>query len=121
MSTIGETSQCRCGSKDDRRGRWANGRDVNEHGRFEWRTRAHENEDGHGAAAAQARMDLRSGGVVVGGLIVWDRHGEQFAGSRNVILPSGAGEQPVVTDAMETGGQDMNQEAADELAASQGS
>ena len=38
-----------------------------------------------------------------------------FTGERNVSLVRGTGEQDVMPDAVEAGGQDMEQEAADEL------
>ena len=45
----------------------------------------------------------------------WQRRGDQLAGARNVVLAAGAGEQPIVADAMETLWQNMEQEAPDEL------
>jgi hypothetical protein len=42
--------------------------------------------------------------------------GDQFSGARNVGLAGGAGEQSVVADAMEPLGQNVEQEAPDELA-----
>ena len=42
--------------------------------------------------------------------------GDQFSGARNVGLAGGAGEQSVVADAMEAVGQNVEQEAPDELA-----
>ena len=41
--------------------------------------------------------------------------GEKLAGARDVGLAAGAGEQAIVADAMEALGQDVEQEAADEL------
>ena len=45
------------------------------------------------------------------------RDGQQFAGAGDVGLAGGAGEQAVVADAVEAAGQDVQQEAADELVA----
>src|SRR5438270_51791 len=42
-------------------------------------------------------------------------HGDQFSGTRDILLAGGAGEQPVATDAVEPLWQDMEQEAPDEL------
>jgi hypothetical protein len=38
-------------------------------------------------------------------------HGDQFSGARDIGLAGGAGEQPVVSDAVEPLGQDVEQEA----------
>jgi|SRR4249919_3796559 hypothetical protein len=47
---------------------------------------------------------------------LWRRcHGEQFAGSRDIGLAGGTGEQAIMADAVEAMWQDMEQEAADEL------
>src|ERR1700719_4876598 len=43
------------------------------------------------------------------------RCGDQFPGTRNAGLAGGGGEQPVVTNAVEPLGQDVEQEAPDEL------
>ena len=43
------------------------------------------------------------------------RHGDQFSGARDVSFAAGAGEQPVVADAVEALGQDVEQKAPDEL------
>ena len=43
------------------------------------------------------------------------RHGEQVSGLRDIGRAAGIGEQAVVTDAVEAFGQDVQQEAADEL------
>ncbi len=48
------------------------------------------------------------------------RDREQLAGMSQVILTPGVGEQAVVSDAMESLGQDMDEEAPDELAGGQG-
>src|ERR1700736_1958664 len=45
----------------------------------------------------------------------WLACAEQLAGQCDVVGPVGVGEQAIVTDAMEPVGQDMDQEAADEL------
>ena len=41
--------------------------------------------------------------------------GDQFSGARDIGLAGGAGEEAVVTDAVEPLGQDVEQEAPDEL------
>src|SRR5262249_56469796 len=43
----------------------------------------------------------------------WVGYGEEPAGQCNVVGPVGIGEEAVVTDAMKSVGQDMDQEAAD--------
>src|SRR5438105_1599918 len=53
--------------------------------------------------------------VGITGLIGWRRHVEQLPGSRDVLGASAVGEETVVADAVETVGQDMDEEAADEL------
>ena len=45
---------------------------------------------------------------------------DQFSGARDIGLAGGAGEQPVVTDAVEALGQDVEQEAPDELVGREG-
>ena len=45
----------------------------------------------------------------------WLRHVEQLARSRDVLSSPAVGEETVVADAMEAAGQDVDQEAADEL------
>src|ERR1700750_1838800 len=45
----------------------------------------------------------------------WVGYGEEPAGPCHVVGPGGIGEEAVVTDAMKSAGQDMDQEAADEL------
>src|SRR3989440_4265693 len=45
----------------------------------------------------------------------WVGYGEESAGQCNVVGPVGIGEEAIVTDAMKSVGQDMDQEAADEL------
>ncbi len=47
---------------------------------------------------------------------LWRRHDtKQFAGSRDIGLTGGTGDQTVMPDAVEAMRQDMEQEAADEL------
>lgn len=41
-----------------------------------------------------------------------DGRGEEFAGAADILAAGGAGEQAIVTDAVEAGGQNMDQEAA---------
>jgi hypothetical protein len=48
-----------------------------------------------------------------------DRHVEQLPRSRGVVLALAFGEEPVVTDAMETGREHVDEKAADELAGSE--
>jgi len=45
----------------------------------------------------------------------WRRRREQRAGQRDIELAAAAGEQAIVTDAVEALGQNVEQEAADEL------
>lgn len=49
-----------------------------------------------------------------------DRHGDKFSGARDIGLAAGAGEEPVVTDAVEPVGEDVEQEPPDELVGRQG-
>ena len=79
-------------------------------------------DDNHAAAATGAwRAVVYRGaggliGVVVLGRWIWrDWNGEQLPGARDVGLAAGAGEQPVVADAVKSLGQDVEQEAPDEL------
>src|SRR5260370_7550753 len=81
-------------------------------------------DDDHAAAAAWAWLRqharlLGFGGA--GGLVRRHagRHGEQFAGARDVGRAMAIGEQSIVTDAMHALGQHMHEEAADELVGSQ--
>ena len=56
------------------------------------------------------------GGVVLaGGSIDGIGRGDQLPGARDIGLAAGAGEQPVVADAVKPLGQDVEQEAPDEL------
>src|SRR5262250_2558296 len=50
----------------------------------------------------------------------WVGYGEEAAGQCNVVGPVGIGEEAVVTDAMKSVGQDMDQEAADKLVGVEG-
>jgi hypothetical protein len=76
-------------------------------------------DDDHAAAAARAwlrqyaRFVDRCFGRV--GLFWARRHSEQLASVGHVRGSVGAGEQPIVSDAMEAFRQDMDQEAPDEL------
>jgi len=56
--------------------------------------------------AARGLIDV----VLCGQRIGW-RHGDEFSGARYIALGCGAGEQPVVADAVEPLGQDVEQEA----------
>jgi len=64
-------------------------------------------------------------GVRIGGVVhcrrIDRRHwsGHQLSGARDVGLAAGAGQQPVVADAMKPLGQDVEQEAPDELVGAQ--
>ena len=51
----------------------------------------------------------------VGGITLGLRCGEQLACSRDVVGAGSVGEQAVVTDAVESAGQHMDEEPADEL------
>ena len=52
----------------------------------------------------------------ISGLGLCRRHGEQFARPRDVVGARAAGEKSVVADAVEAVRQDVDEEAADELA-----
>ena len=56
-----------------------------------------------------------AGAVGITGLIVWRRHVEQLPRSRDILGAPAVSEQTIVPDAVETVGQDMDEEAADEL------
>ena len=66
------------------------------------------------------------GGVRIGGVVrrrrvdLWHRGGDQLPGACNIGLAAGAGEQPVVADAVKPLGQDVDQEAPDELVGGEG-
>src|SRR3954462_15121017 len=90
-----------------------------------WRRRAarcraalEELDDDHAAAATRAwrAMVCRGAGGLIGvfvlGRWIWrQRPGDQLPGSCDIGLATGAGEQPVVADAVEALGQDVEQEA----------
>src|SRR3954452_16147930 len=87
-----------------------------------WRGALADLDDDHAPAATRAgrAMVCRGAGgligVVVLGRRIWrQRHGNQLPGARDVGLAAGAGEQPVVSDAVKPLGQDVEQEAPDEL------
>src|SRR5215468_6124953 len=75
----------------------------------------------HAAAAARARRVMIGRGVRIGGVVHcrrinlrhWSSH--QLPGARDVGLAAGAGQQPVVADAMKPLWQYVEQEAPDEL------
>ena len=80
----------------------------------------------HAAAAAGAEIcRLRLGWAIGSGADCFDDidgndwRREQLAGTADVLGALAAGEQAVVADAMETGGQYVHQETADELGGSQ--
>jgi len=58
--------------------------------------------------------------VAIGDLIVLRRHGEQLAGSGEVLGAPAIGGQPVVADAMEAARQDVDEKAAHELLGCEG-
>ena len=80
-------------------------------------------DDDHAAAAARAwrAMVCRGAGgsvgvvALAGGSTAGIGRGDQLSGARDIGLAAGAGEQPVVADAVEPLGQDVEQEAPDEL------
>src|SRR5205085_3156835 len=77
-------------------------------------------DDDHPPAAARASIPVFVV-VTIFGVIArparrsWVGYGEEPAGQCNVVGPVGIGEEAVMTDAMKSVGQDMDQEAADEL------
>ncbi len=80
-------------------------------------------DDDHCSAAMWARLDEDRRFRVIGGVGViglGGRHAEQFAGQGDVAGAPAIGKQSVVTDAVETVGWDVNEEAADELGYRQG-
>ena len=81
-----------------------------------WRCAALEDlDDDHATAAAwTTRLGLIGGGN--GGLAVRFCNGEQLTRAGDVVGARAAGEQAIVADAVEAVRQDMDQEAADELA-----
>ena len=56
-----------------------------------------------------------AGAVSITGRILWRRYVEQLTRSGDVLGAPAIGEETVVSDAVETVGQDVDQEAADEL------
>jgi hypothetical protein len=80
----------------------------------------------HAAAAARARWALIGGGVGIGAVVQRERinrrhrGSDQLPGARNVGFAAGAGEQPVVADAVKSLWQNVEQEAPDELAGAEG-
>jgi hypothetical protein len=60
------------------------------------------------------------GGSRIGELGFGLRDGEQLARPRDVVGAGGFGEQPIMADAMEALGQDVAEEAADELIGCEG-
>ena len=69
---------------------------------------------GHGGRQSSGRGGIGIAASAAFGLGLG--RGEKFAGARDVGLAAGAGEQPVVADAVEALRQDVEQEAPDELA-----
>ena len=75
----------------------------------------------HPAATARARWAMIGRGAGIGDVMRGRRinlrycGGHQLLGTRNVGLASGAGEQPVVADAMKPLWQNVEQEVPDEL------
>ncbi len=64
------------------------------------------------------------GGVRIGCVLccrrdLWDWSGHQLLGARDIGLAAGAGQQPVVADAMKALRQNVEQEAPDELVCSE--
>src|SRR5674476_571700 len=76
-------------------------------------------DDDHATAAAwtRAREDGRLVAIIIiiGGLGLGLLATEQLVGACDIVSTGGAGEQAVVADAVEALGQDVDQEAADEL------
>src|ERR1700737_4588911 len=75
-------------------------------------------DDDHAPAAARARMRECRRRVAISGIGVVAlrlRDGEQLTCSRDVLGTFAAGEQTVVTDAVEAGRQHVDEEASDEL------
>ena len=79
----------------------------------------------HAAAAAwtDALRSVRlvpSGLLVIGVLLLWRRRGEQLAGQCDIGGAVAVGEKAEVSNAVEAPGQDVDEEAADELGRCQG-
>src|SRR5260370_11638232 len=82
-------------------------------------------DDDHAAAAARARMRgrLRFGVASAAGIAGFEvccRRVEQLTRLRDVVGASAVREEAVVADAMKAAGQDVDQEAADEILRWQG-
>src|SRR5260370_3157094 len=60
-----------------------------------------------------------AGGIRIGLVVLWHGHADEFAGARDVVGAGGSGEQTVVADTGEAFGQDVQEEAADELTGGQ--
>src|ERR1700681_4962830 len=74
----------------------------------------------HAPAAARAGMRrgwrlVGAGGTRIGIVVLRHGHADELAGARDVVGAGGSGEQAVVADAVEAFGQDVHEEAADEL------
>src|SRR5258705_2760510 len=77
-------------------------------------------DDDHAAAATRAWLRQHARLLGFGGAVGLvrrhaGRHGEQFAGARDVGRAMAIGEQSIVTDAMPALWQPMHEEAADEI------
>src|SRR5262249_3733812 len=77
-------------------------------------------DDDHPPAAARASIPVFVVATIFGVIArparwSWVGYGEEPAGQCNVAGPGGIGGEAVVTDAMKSVGQDMDQETADEL------
>ena len=72
-------------------------------------------QQGHGGHRSAAAPSAIGGVVRCRRLCRQRRGGDQLPGSRDVGFAAGAGEQPVVADAVKSFGQDVEQEAPDEL------
>ena len=77
-------------------------------------------DDKHAAAAAGAKADWRGGGKRIGLAVIFSfgcrcADGEQDAHRGQIFRAGAAGQKPVMADAVEALGQDVDQEAADDL------
>ena len=76
-------------------------------------------DDTQGCTAVRADEGMECGGVsvkgknVIGCTGVWVEDAEQLTSLSQVLDTAGVGDEAVVTDAVETGGQDMDEEATD--------
>src|SRR4051794_16840144 len=83
-------------------------------------------EDDHGSAAARTWRAMIGRGVRIGCIPcrrrggLWDRGGDQLPGACDVGFAAGTCEQPIMADAVKSLGQDVKQEAPDELVSSEG-